>query len=66
MKSDHPLWVAIRSDEQVCKFDLTTMVLILQGIAALLAIWAAFKSPQPTAQFTTEELAAFDRGLDGC
>lgn len=51
----HPLFEAVRNDPRVMKFDVQTVLLIINAISVLYQLWAKFKKPKPSTVIDAEE-----------
>lgn len=51
----HPLFEAVRNDERAMKWDVQTLLLVFQAIAALYQLWSLFKKPEPSTVIDAEE-----------
>lgn len=51
----HPLFEAVRSDPRVMKFDVQTVLLIINLLSTLYQLWSRWKEPEPSTVMNAEE-----------
>lgn len=51
----HPLFAAVRNDPRVMKFDVQTVLMIINLLSTLYQLWSKLKKPEPSTVIDAEE-----------